>query len=264
VHLEIDTGMSRQGTAPAGLAALLPRFSPASPLRLEGVATHLFAPEETDGRVTSSQMARLEHAIQQIQSAGHQPEWLSVGSSASLLSGQTTAISALAARFGMKAILRPGLALYGIPPQFEPDEPPAAAKSRANLKPVLSWKTQVVSVRNVEAGAVVGYNGTFVAVEPMQLALLAAGYADGLVRKLGNNFSLLVKGERAPLVGRISMDQAVIDVTGIANVAPGDEVVIIGSQGAEAITADDHAAATGTISWEVFTRIGARVRRLAV
>jgi alanine racemase len=110
----------------------------------------------------------------------------------------------------------------------------------------------------------VGYNGTFVATEPMRLALLAVGYADGLDRKLGNRFSLLVRGQRAPLVGRISMDQAVVDVTEIDGVEPGDESVIVGSQGAETITAFDHARASETIPWEVFTRIGARVFRVAV
>jgi alanine racemase len=108
----------------------------------------------------------------------------------------------------------------------------------------------------------VGYNGTFVATEPMRLALVAAGYGDGLDRRLGNRFGLLVRGERAPLVGRISMDQSVLDVTEIPGVAAGDEVVIIGAQGKETITAFDHAEATGTIPWEIFTRISARVDRV--
>jgi alanine racemase len=138
------------------------------------------------------------------------------------------------------------------------------AAARLWLQPVLSWKTRVVGVRSVPSGTVVGYNGTFVATEPMRLALVAAGYADGLDRRLGNRFSLLVRGERAPLVGRISMDQAVLDVTEIAGVEAGDEVVILGTQGDETITAFDHAEAVGTIPWEVFTRIGARVRRVAV
>jgi alanine racemase len=129
---------------------------------------------------------------------------------------------------------------------------------------VLSWKSQVVSVRSVASGAVVGYNGTFVATEPMRLALVAAGYADGLDRKLGNHFSLLVRGQRAPLVGRISMDQCVIDITDIPNVAAADEVVILGRQSDESITAFDHANAAGTIPWEIFTRIGARVPRIAI
>jgi alanine racemase len=109
---------------------------------------------------------------------------------------------------------------------------------------------------------VVGYNGTFIATEPMRLALIAVGYADGLDRSLGNRFCLLIKGERAPLVGRISMDHAVLDVTDILAIEAGDEVVIIGAQGTGTITAYDHADATNTIPWEVFTRIAARVPRV--
>jgi alanine racemase len=119
-------------------------------------------------------------------------------------------------------------------------------------------------VRSVAPGAVVGYNGTFVATEPMRLALIAAGYADGLDRKLGNRFSFLVRGQRAPVVGRISMDQSVIDVTDIPGAVAGDEVLILGRQGDESITAFDHGKAAGTIPWEIFTRIGARVTRFAI
>ncbi|MGD0859202.1 MAG: alanine racemase [Terracidiphilus sp.] len=269
VHLEIDTGMSRQGVSPEGLAPLLARLGPGSPLRLEGVMTHLFAADETDGRVTGEQLTLLDRALEQIEAFGAFPDWLNVGNSAALLSGEAGRIAALAGRHGMKAMLRPGLAFYGLAPRFEPcftpgTEPEGVAAALAALQPVMSWKTQVVGVRAVPAGAVVGYNGAFVATEPMRLALVAAGYADGLDRRLGNRFNLLVRGQRAPLVGRISMDQAVLDVTEIAGVAAGDEVVILGAQGGEAITAFDHAEAAGTIPWEVFTRIGARVRRIAV
>jgi len=267
VHLEIDTGMSRQGAAPEALAQVLARFTPASPLRLEAVMTHLFAADEADGRVSAEQLACLDAALGRISAAGQFAEWLNVGNSAALLAGQAAAIAELAARHGMKALMRPGLALYGLAPAYDPpfaEEPATLAAARANLKPVLSWKTRVVSVRSIPAGAVVGYNGTFVATEPMRLALVAAGYADGLDRRLGNRFSLLVRGQRAPLVGRVSMDQSVIDVTEIPGVEAGDEVVLIGAQGGETITAFDHAEACGTIPWEVFTRIGARVRRVAV
>jgi alanine racemase len=111
---------------------------------------------------------------------------------------------------------------------------------------------------------VIGYNGTFVATEPMRLALIAVGYADGLDRQLGNRFSLLVRGQHAPLVGRVSMDHSVIDITGIPGVASGDEVVLIGQQGDQSISAFDHAKAAGTIPWEIFTRIAARVPRIAI
>ncbi len=268
VHLEIDTGMSRQGASPHGLEPVLARFAPGSRLRLEGVMTHLFAADEAGGMVTASQLAQLNEAVERIEAAGLYADWLSVGNSAALLAGQEREITALAARHGMKPMLRPGLALYGLVPRFDPtfeeNIPPSIAAARQRLRPVLSWKAEVVGVRSVPAGSVVGYNGTFVATEPMRLALVAAGYADGLDRQLGNRFSLLVRGEQAPLVGRISMDQSVLDVTGIPRVEAGDEVVILGTQGTETITAFDYADATGTIPWEVFTRIGPRVRRIAV
>ena len=267
VHLEVDTGMSRQGVSLDDAAALLPlleRFGPASPLKLEGVMTHLFAADEPDGAVTEEQFKRLDAALVRIDDLGYWAEWLNVGNSAALLAGESGRIVELANRHGMKALLRPGLALLGVAPRFEPDEPAQVAASRQHLTPALAWKSRVVSVRSVPGGAVVGYNGTFLATEPMRLALVALGYADGLDRLLSNRFSLLVCGQHAPIAGRISMDQTVLDVTDIPRVEAGDEVVVLGGQSGERITAYDHADATGTIPWEVFTRIGARVRRIAV
>jgi alanine racemase len=263
VHLEIDTGMSRQGASMESLSRILARFRAGSPLKLEGVMTHLFAADELNRVVTGEQLERLDKAVARITDSGLTPDWLNVGNSAALVAGDAGQIAVLAGRHGMKAMLRPGLALYGLTPKFFPEEPGAVAVARAALQPVMSWKTEVVGVREVAAGAVVGYNGTFVATEPMKLALVAAGYGDGLDRRLGNNFSLLAHGQRAPVVGRISMDQTVLDVTEVPGVKAGDEVVILGSQGSETITAFDHAEAAGTIPWEVFTRISARVRRVA-
>jgi alanine racemase len=267
VHLEIDTGMSRQGVNPNGLDKVLARFQSASQLSLEGVMTHLFAADEADGRVTEEQLAELGNALGRIEAFGLYPDWLNVGNSAALLAGKAGTIASLAARHGMRAMLRPGLALYGLAPRFEPEFQPETAPNGVKaassaLQPVLSWKTKVVTVRSVPAGAVVGYNGSFVATEAMRLALLAVGYGDGLDRRLGNHFSLLVRGQRAPLVGRISMDQSVLDVTDIPGVEPGDEVVILGAQGDETITAFDHADTACTIPWEIFTRISARVPRI--
>ncbi len=262
VHLEIDTGMSRQGASPDGLEEVLGRFGSGSALRLEGVMTHLYAADESDGVLNREQLERVDRALGRIQAAGLRPEILNVGNSAAVLSGVGKEIEKIARKHSMRALMRPGLALYGLAPRFEPEEPESVSEARVRLKPVLAWKSRVVSVHEVPAGTTVGYNGTFVATEPMRLALVAAGYGDGLDRHLGNRFSLLVRGERAPLVGRISMDQSVLDVTEIPGVEVGDEVVIIGAQGDETITAFDHAEATGTIPWEVFTRIAARVERV--
>ena len=267
VHLEIDTGMSRQGVLPGGISSIFSRFAPGSPLRLEGVMTHLYAADEADGQATHEQLTRLDDVLSRISAAGLFAEWLNVGNSPALLAGLARPIAELAARHGMKAMLRPGLALFGVVPEFDPafdSEPPSLAAARAALKPVLTWKSAVVGVRSVPAGACVGYNGTFVATEPMRLALIAVGYADGLARSLGNRFHLLVRGQRASLVGRVSMDQSIVDVTDIPGVAAGDEVVLIGTQGDETISSQDHARATGTIPWEVFTRIGPRVARTAI
>jgi alanine racemase len=267
VHIEIDSGMSRQGANLEYLAELLARFAPDSPLKLEGVMTHLFAADESDGRANQSQLVYMRQALHRIEDAGLYPDWLNIGSSTALVSAVSGELAALAAQYGMKLLLRPGLALYGVVPRFLPEESPEsliATAARAKLEPVLTWKTRVIGVRQIAAGAVIGYNGTFVATEPMRLALLPAGYADGIFRSLGNCFSLLVHGQRAPLVGRVSMDHTVVDVTEIADVAVGDEVVILGTQGSETVSAYDHADAAGTIPWEVFTRIAPRVHRVAV
>jgi alanine racemase len=269
IWLEIDTGMSRQGVDIWQLPVVLARIAADPVFRLESVTTHLYASDERDGRASDSQLARLQEAFACIRSfpaeSVRHPEWISVGASAALLGNDLQAV--LRAGFSPTPIplMRPGLALYGLVPRFVPmlgaDSETADAPE---LQPVLAWKTRVVSLREVPPGAEIGYNGTFAATEPMRLALIAAGYADGLDRRLGNRFSLLVRGQRAPLVGRISMDQAVLDVTEISGVEPGDEVVILGSQDAETISAFDHADACGTIPWEVFTRIAQRVTRVAV
>ena len=264
--------MSRQGVSLEDLASVAARFAPGSPFALQAVMTHLYASDDTTAQATAAQLARLDQALSRLRlllPASQVPQWLSVGASAALLGGAASEIAAIAASHNLVPMLRLGLTLYGIVPRFEPpfasgQEPAGLVSARKQLKPVLAWKTRVVSVRNVPAGTEVGYNGTFVAAEPMRLALIACGYADGLDRRLGNCFSLLVRGQRAPLVGRISMDQAVLDVTEIPCVAPGDEVVLIGSQGDETISAFDHADDAGTIPWEVFTRIAPRVERKPV
>jgi alanine racemase len=272
VHLEVDTGMSRQGVSLDDLPAVLARFDSGSPFALQAVMTHLYASDETTGHTTAAQLARLDESLSRLRAllpaTAPKPRWLSVGATAALLSGSADQLAALAARWNLRLMLRLGLALYGVVPRFAPpfaasSEPAPLAAAAARLKPALTWKTSVVSARTVPAGAEVGYNGTFVATEPMRLALIACGYADGLDRRLGNRFSLLVRGQRAPIVGRISMDQAVLDVTEIPGVAPGDEVVLIGSQGDETISAFDHADVAGTIPWEVFTRIAPRVERVS-
>ena len=263
VHLEIDTGMSRQGVSIDKLPGLLARFTPQSPLRIEAFMTHLYASDESDRVKSEAQLARLTEALRILQSspAFAQTEYLSAGASAALLGADAEAIAALAAEFRLTPMFRLGLALYGITPRFTPPQAPKAQLPE-RLVPVLTWKTRISALRTIPPGAEIGYNGTFTATEPMRLALIPVGYADGLDRRLGNRFGLLVRGEHAPLVGRVSMDMAVLDVTEVPGVETGDEVVILGTQAGQTISAYDLADASETIPWEVFTRIGPRMPRI--
>lgn len=273
VHLEIDTGMSRQGVGLDSnrdeLARILARFKESSPLYVEAVMTHLYASDESDGERSARQFERLEEALGMVRSVPEcaaRLEYLSAGASAALMGADAEAVAALAQKFELRPMFRLGLALYGIAPcsACSADSEAPKAQLPGRLAPVLAWKTRVVSLREISAGTEIGYNGTFVATEPMRLALISAGYADGLDRRLGNRFGLLVRGERAPIVGRVSMDVAVLDVTEIAGVETGDEVVILGTQDGESISAWELAEASETVPWEVLTGIGARVPRMNV
>lgn len=252
LHLEIDTGMSRQGADPACLSQLLDRLGPASPLYLEAVMTHYHSPQNPEA--THLQERALAAAAHAVASRGLQPQFLSAGSSAALLLPNADDSATLAKQISARRMLRTGIALYGYAP----------CSDSANLQPVLSWKTRVVSLREIDAGTAVGYDATFTAQRPTRLALLPAGYADGLSRLLSNRGSVLLRGQRGPIAGRISMDHTTVDVTNIPGVSIGDEVILIGQQGGEKITAADLAQLTGTIPYEVLCGIAARVPRILV
>jgi len=253
VHLEIDTGMSRQGAQPARLEPVLARLGPGSPLRVEAVMTHFHSPDHAEA--TAAQIRQFVTAVDTIVRSGIRPEFLSAGSSADVLSQTTASVTELARTIGARRMVRTGISLYGYPPH---------GGIGAELQPVLAWKARISSVREIEAGTTAGYGGTFTARRRTRLALLPAGYADGLNRLLSNKGWVLVRGQRAPVVGRVSMDQSMVDVTEIAGAAAGDEAVLIGEQGAERVTAADLAELTGTIPYEVLCAIAPRVTRVMV
>ena len=260
VHLEIDTGMSRQGVQLAGLTSLLDRFTPQSPLRVDALMTHFHSADSP--QATQAQTAHFMAAVDTAVGRGVRPQILSAGSSAGLLQKDTDAVTEIAARIGARRMLRSGIALYG----YSPLSPQSSTshQPQASLAPVLSWKTRIISLRTIESGETAGYEATFRAVRRTRLALLPVGYADGLDRLLSNRGSVLLRGRRAPIAGRVSMDQTIIDVTEIPDAALGDEVALIGEQGSERITAADIAQLTGTISYEVLCAISARVPRTMV
>jgi alanine racemase len=259
VHLEIDTGMARQGVREA--EALLRRFQPGSCLELEGVMTHFCAPENFSTRLPNPQLARLESAVASILASGLRPTWLHAGNSSTLVAGEDRqALLEMASRAGMRLMVRPGLALYGYLDRFTRDG--EAWNAKAAFAPVLSWKTRVSSLRTLQSGESAGYGHTFTAVRETRLALLPAGYADGLNRLLSNRGRVLIRGQHAPIAGRVSMDQTVVDVTEVPQAAVGDEVVLLGRQGEQSIDAWELADLGGTIPWEVLCAISHRVPRI--
>jgi alanine racemase len=275
VHLEIDTGMSRQGVRANELPALLERLAASPALRVEGVMTHLHSPEALDGRANSEQLGQFVTALDTITAHGLRPEWIHAGNSATVLSqGGVGTLAQIAVRYKAKAMLRPGLALYGYAPRFSSAGLSLSGFSSAGfsgmeplatshlLQPVLSWKTRIVSLRTIERGETAGYYATFRASHPTRIALLPVGYADGFNRLLSNRGSVLVRGQRVPIAGRISMDLTTIDVTDIPSIEIGDEVTLIGEQGNERITAWDHADLVDTIPYEILCNIAARVARV--
>lgn len=255
VHLEIDSGMSRQGVAPgAGLDAELQAIVSEPRVRLDGVFTHFASTEVAGSAQTATQKASFEAAIAQVASHGLKPRWVHVGNSSYVDNGidGTRPLDWLrqaAARVGARPMVRSGLALYGY---LLPIEGPGTSISGEKVLPVMTWKTRVIGVREVPPEALVGYNGTFVADKPMRLALLPLGYADGLRRELSSTNTkaggwVMIRGERAPIVGRVSMNLTTVDVSGIAGAAEGDEVLLLG----EGVSADDHARLAGTIAYEI-------------
>jgi len=261
VHVEVDTGMTRQGVSLELLPALLARFTAESPLRLEGVMTHFAAAEDVESPQNAAQMEAFEQALDMMRAAGLHPQLIHAGSTSTVDAGVALpALQLLAKRkhHGARLMCRTGIGLYG----YALPLTGASSQVRDGLEPVLAWKTRILSISDVEAAARVGYNGTFTAERPMRLALLPVGYADGLRRELTSVGEVLIGGKRARIVGRVSMDVTSVDVTDIPGAMVGDEVVILGEQGGERVTADDHARIAGTIAYEILCGINARVPRL--
>jgi alanine racemase len=270
VHLEIDTGMSRQGVRVVGseispeAAAVLRRFHPGSCLRLEAVMTHFCAPETMSSHRPNPQLANLAAALEFILAQDLRPQWLHAGNSSTIVAGSDQQpLREMASNAGMRLMLRPGLALYGCLDRLTLDGLSWDGKD-PGFAPVLSWKTRVTSLRTLHRGESAGYGNTFTAEGETRLALLPAGYADGLNRLLSNRGRVLIRGQEALIAGRVSMDQTMVDVTGIPGVAIGDEAVLLGRQGAESIDAWELAELTETIPWEVLCAISARVPRVMV
>ena len=245
-HLKIDTGMNRLGFRHDNLVRTLPALLASDNLVLDAVHTHFGTADEPGHKLFELQRQRFEVACETLNELGAGPRLRHAANSAALLRDSRVWFD----------FVRPGLLLYGVVP------PPLG--SNIGLKPVMSLTSRVVATKGVRVGETVGYGGRFTATRPVTLAVIPAGYADGLDRRLENHGYVLIRGRRASIVGAVSMDMLTADVTDIDGVGPGDEVVFLGSQGDEpqqTIDAREMAAWIGTIPYEVLCRLGARVER---
>ena len=261
VHLKVDTGMARLGVTMRELPDLATKLAACPEVRVCGLMTHLACAEAPASEETAEQMARFDEASAQLARHGIRAGVRHAANSAALLRAQAR----------LDAV-RPGLALFGVSPR----RGRRTADDRAS-GPVMRVRTEIVAIRDVDAGASVGYGATWRAARPSQIATLPMGYADGLSRQLGSSNAnatgsahrsgghLLVRGKRAPIVGAVSMDMTMIDVTDIEGATVRDEAVVLGAQegslGHAAIGADEIAAQAGTIAWEVLTSVSRRVPR---
>jgi len=252
VHLKVDSGMGRLGVSLQAVPNLLDSLKAADHLVLEGVSTHLASSEVLDAPSADEQLRNFDNALRCLRSAGLDPTLIHVANTSAAISRPAT----------WNNMVRPGLALYGyyLPFQRAGREVSGSAL-RLNVKPVLTWKTRILALRNVEANQALGYGGTYVTKSPAKIALLPVGYADGLNRALSSGGRVIVRDHYAPIVGLISMDLTMIDVTGIAGVEVGDEVILLGSSDGLTVSAQEHADLANTIAYEILCAISKRVPR---
>ena len=245
VHVKVDTGMGRLGFLAAEADCWIPELKKLRALKLEGIFSHFSHAESVQGDYTRKQMEIFTGVVENLRRQNITLPLVHLANSAAT-------ITLPAAYFDM---VRPGIMLYGVYPSPE-------MASQISLKPVLTWKTRILQLKKVPPESSISYGQTFITKRESMIATLPIGYADGYQRLLSNRGQILVRGQRAPVVGRVCMDLTMIDVTDIRNVQQGDEVVLLGRQGGAEISADEMATWANTISYEILTSIGARVPRI--
>src|SRR5262249_6634141 len=254
-HLKIDTGMNRLGFRHDNLRRTLPELLANSNLRLDAIYTHFATADESESPFFDRQRTNFEAALTTVAELG--PAETGPRRHRRILIHAANSAATLRDSRVWYDMVRPGLLLYGIVP------PPLA--STIPVQPVMSLTSRVVAVKGVRPGEGVGYGLRFEADRPVTTPVIPAGYADGIDLRVSGRSQVLIRGRRVPIVGAVSMDMMMVDVTGLEDVSPGDEVVIIGRQGDgswQQIDAREMAAAIGTIPYEVVCRIGSRIERV--
>jgi alanine racemase len=251
VHLKIDTGMNRLGVCPRNLPGICEKLGGAKHLTLEGVSTHFASAEALDAEDAERQMKVFEGGLKVLEGHGLRPPLVHMANSAAMTARPKA----------WKTMVRPGIALCGYSLEFTRGGA-VATVPQLPLTPVLSWKTRVMTVKEVAGGERVGYDGTFVTKTESRLAVLPVGYADGYPRLLSNRAQVIVGGEYAPVVGRVSMDLTIIDVSRVANTKVGDEVILIGRALDKKVDAIDLARWCESVPYEILCGISQRVPRV--
>jgi alanine racemase len=244
VHVKVDSGMARLGVPWTEVADFLPSLLPLEGIGLEGVFTHLAVSDEPGNAFTEEQLARFFQVVQQCKDLGVCTDVVHTANSGGILGKNGL-------DFGLA---RPGISLYGSPPA----EGLATATS---LKPAMTFRSRVIQVKAVPAGTPISYGCTYTTEKPSTIATIPVGYDDGYSRQLSNKGMVLIHGQRVPIVGRVCMNLSMVDVTSLHDVSTGDEVVLLGVQGEERITAEEIAEKIGTISYEIYCSIGKSNRR---
>jgi alanine racemase len=254
-HLKIDSGMNRLGIAPTDIECFARQYEKSSRLKLEGVFTHFASSEVFDGPIATQNRRQEESfykAVERLRALGIDPGVIHLANSAAIaLRPETWA-----------DMVRPGAILYGYHPGYDPIERRVQAEKELPLRPVMSLRARIINIRNVPAGDGVGYGSKFLPTRASKIAVLAAGYGDGIHRSLGNKGSVLVGGVLAPIVGIVSMDVTMIDVTGVPDVALGDVATIYGSDGEHILPANLVARSIGTVTSDLLCAVSARVPRI--
>ena len=252
VHLKVDTGMGRLGVSPDGLPVVLKALNAAPHLVLEGLSTHLASSEIMDAPSVAEQERRFEEAQRMVRAAGFDPKLIHMANTSALISRRET----------WNNMVRPGVALYGYFLPFQrAGREVSGGTLRLPVKPVLTWKTRILSMRNFAANHALGYGGTYVTKAPAHVAVLPVGYADGYNRQLSNRGRVIVRDHYAPIIGSISMDLTLVDVTGIPGIAVGDEVILLGASDGLSVDALEHARLANSSPYEILCNISKRVPR---
>jgi alanine racemase len=252
VHLKVDTGMGRLGATPEELPKLLAVLKASRHLLLEGLSTHIASSEVLDAPSVTEQLKRFEAARHLIEQNGFDPPLVHAANTSAVVAHHES----------WNTMVRPGLALYGYHLPFERAGRAVSGRGlRLPLQPVLTWKTRILSLREMPAGQALGYGGTYVTKAAARIAILPVGYADGLNRELSSKGRVIVREHYAPIVGRISMDLTTVDVTGIPGVEVADEVILLGSSDGLSVDAREHAELAHTIPYEILCAISKRVPR---